>query len=111
MPFNVNNVDLSVNTNALFGLNMFLQEGDKVEQIFDEKLRQMMVNTTNFIKWGIESETIISRPELALTYYPSIFDFYWFVARLYNFLNNEGGKLKFKEQIYCRDQLKLTLQN
>lgn len=31
MPFNVNNVDLSVNTNALFGLNMFLQEGDKVE--------------------------------------------------------------------------------
>lgn len=30
MPFNVNNVDLSVNTNALLGLNMLLQEGENV---------------------------------------------------------------------------------
>ena len=38
-------------------------------------------NTTSFIEWVIESGTMTSRPDLALTYYPSRYNFYWFVAR------------------------------
>ncbi|XP_038064437.1 uncharacterized protein LOC119734887 [Patiria miniata] len=38
-------------------------------------------NTTSFIAWVIESGTMTSRPDLALTYYPSRYNFYWFVAR------------------------------
>jgi hypothetical protein len=40
MPFNVNNIDLSVNANALFGLNIFLQTYDLevVNDVFDEEI-------------------------------------------------------------------------
>ncbi|XP_022091387.1 uncharacterized protein LOC110979682 isoform X2 [Acanthaster planci] len=38
-------------------------------------------NTTSFIEWVIDSGTVTSRPDLALTYYPSRYNFYWFVAR------------------------------
>jgi hypothetical protein len=98
MPFNTNNVDLSVNANSLFGLSLFLQNYDRgeVEKIFDSELRKMFSDVCSFLKWGIVSEIILRRPDLSLTYYPSVPDFYWFVARLYNFLKNEKV-LGFKE--------------
>lgn len=55
----------------------------------------MVINSTNLLKWAIDNEIVLTRPDLSLTYYPSVYDFYWFVARLYNFLKNEGNNLKY----------------
>jgi hypothetical protein len=104
MPFNVNNIDLSVNANALFGLNIFLQTYDLevVNDVFDEETEQIIRDVTDFLCWGIRSQIILKRPDLSLTYYPSVYDFYWFVARHYNFLKGEGTNLRFEALEYCR---------
>ena len=70
----------------------------------------MMNDTTNLLSWAIQSGMVNKRPDLSLTYYPSSYDFYWFVARLYNFLRNEGeDNLKYPEQKYCLRELQLVL--
>lgn len=57
----------------------------------------MMRNVTNLLAWAIESNIINIRTDLALTYYPSVYDFYWFVARNVFLLNNNKEKLNFNE--------------
>jgi hypothetical protein len=44
------------------------------------------MNTTSLIAHEM-STNLSSRPDLALTYYPSKFEFYWFVSRSYSLLN------------------------
>jgi hypothetical protein len=61
----------------------------------------MYLDVTNFISWGLVSQIILTRPDLSLTYYPSVPDFYWFVARLYNFLKNEPS-LRYPEMETCK---------
>ena len=89
-PLNINNVDMTVNANCLYGLNTFLMNFDNniTDSLFDDELKQLYLNVTNFVIYGIESGIILKRPDLALTYYPSKFNFYWFVSRNYNYLKN-----------------------
>jgi hypothetical protein len=107
MPFHTNNVDVTVNANALLGLNSLLQSLDQqaADELFDEEVRQIMVNTTSLISWAIRSNIVNIRGDLALTYYPSIYCFYWFVARNAFFLNNNEGSLKYAEQEQSRNKL------
>ena len=63
----------------------------------------MLGDTTDFIKWGIESGIVLRRPDLSLTYYPSVFDFYWFVARNLAYLKGiEDESLRFPELVKCK---------
>ena len=82
MPFKSNNVDASVCANFLFGLAHQVIAGEV--QLTDE-LKQMMLDTTDLIQFTI-NKIINKRPSLILVYYPSKYDFYWFVARLVNLL-------------------------
>ena len=50
------------------------------------QFQQIYINTTSMISHEI-SNNFTSRPDLALTYYPSKYEFYWFVTRTYAYLH------------------------
>ncbi|EFA80569.1 hypothetical protein PPL_06508 [Heterostelium album PN500] len=84
MPFNVNNVDLSVATNSLYGIISGIQTQPEAKQYLAQSkdLQNLCISVTKLIVYGIESGLVYDRPDLALLYYPSIYDFSWFVSRL-----------------------------
>ncbi|KAL4426332.1 hypothetical protein ABPG74_011484 [Tetrahymena malaccensis] len=116
-PFHTNNVDLTVNANSLFGLNSLLTtlSKEEAENLFsnDLDLKGLHRNVTNLLAYGIQSGIVLSRPDLALTYYPSEYDFYWFVARNVHLLRTakQNNKLFFDELEYCLSTLEDSLLN
>lgn len=93
MPFRTNNVDASVCANFLFGLCYQLLAGEV--QLNDE-LRQMMLDTTELLEFTVKN-ILAKRPTLILVYYPSKYDFYWFVARIVNLLKRRSGPAPLAE--------------
>jgi hypothetical protein len=92
MPFNTNNVDLSVASNTLYGLTRhFVATQDS--SLYDENIQKMILDTGKLLRWSIESREMLERPDLALVYYPSLQDFYYFVARNVFFMNKQKSKL------------------
>ena len=49
MPFNTNNVDLTVNANALFGVSQFLLYHQDADKIFDSDMRKMYQDITKLL--------------------------------------------------------------
>jgi len=105
MPFNVNNVDLSVNGNVLFGLIRFLLYGSDSNEWFTEDLQKILLDTVLMIEWSINENRILNRPDLALLYYPPIYDFYWFLSRTVFILNSYNKTLPFVTLEKIRDKL------
>lgn len=97
MPFEANNVDASVAANMLFGLSSALvYDSDNFAKYFsnDRKITKIMHDTASMLQWILENNVMDNRPDLALLYYPPVFDFYWFLARIVHLLNNPpSGKL------------------
>ena len=88
MPFNINNVDLTVSVNVLYGLTAaVLSNMEDPKSWFDDEVQTIYLNTTSLVMYEI-SNNFSSRPDLALTYYPSVFNFYWFTSRVLNLLNS-----------------------
>jgi hypothetical protein len=81
MPFDLNNVDASVNANFLFGLIFQMRSGYKPEA----ETRNMIRDVADLLVYAIQ-DAIERRPDLILMYYPSKYDFYWFVARIVGLL-------------------------
>lgn len=97
MPFNTNNIDLTVSTNVIYGLTAAVLAGlGDPEEWFDAEVQMIYENTTDLIVWEIE-RNFSGRPDIALTYYPSVLNFYWFTARTLNliqgYLVRHGGVL------------------
>ena len=91
MPFNVNNIDLTVAANTIYGISAaVLSNLINNSQWFDPELQMIYENTTDLIAWCIE-KNFSGRPDLALTYYPSVFNFYWFTARTLNLLTSASS--------------------
>ncbi|XP_055954817.1 uncharacterized protein LOC126827310 [Patella vulgata] len=89
MPFNVNNVDCTVAANTIFGITSAVLNGLLQVNIFsDVALQKVYLDTASMIAFQIEHD-FGGRVDLALTYYPSLFEFYWFVARTYNMLESQ----------------------
>ncbi|XP_041377993.1 uncharacterized protein LOC121390277 [Gigantopelta aegis] len=86
MPFGINNVDVTVSANFLYGVTSSVLRGLQPTNILDDKqIQQIFLNTTSLIAYEINAE-FIGRRDLALVYYPSLFEFYFFVARTYALL-------------------------
>ena len=86
MPFNVNNVDLTVAANVIYGITAaILNDMQNPSDWFDKDLQGIYNDSVNLIAWQIE-RNFSSRPDLALTYYPSMFNFFWFTSRTLNLL-------------------------
>ncbi|EWS75435.1 hypothetical protein TTHERM_000985179 (macronuclear) [Tetrahymena thermophila SB210] len=95
IPGNTNNFDCSVISNTLFGLHNILLNSNQtvVNEIFDEELQGLYLNSTNVIIYAIDSYISKSHPDIAFLYYPSVYDFYWFVARNVHLLNSNYDKI------------------
>ena len=110
MPFNINNIDLTVSANVLYGITAAALSnwtlgtdwfnGDMYSDIVDMLIYETSHNFTN-------------RPDLALTYYPSKFVFYWFTSRTSQLLKAASlvGKLPFYEMQNALNKLEPYLRN
>jgi hypothetical protein len=101
MPIFVNNVDFNVATNFLFGTtNLILHHPDKqyINKIFDSEMQKMYSDTIDLLSFSIKNNITSWRPDLALLYYPSVFDFYWLTSRVYSTLKNSELELKNLEK-------------
>lgn len=86
MPFHVNNIDLTVGANVVYGItSSILSQLTDPRDWFDEDIQMIYENTTNLIAWMIQ-RNFSGRPDIALTYYPSVYNFYWFTSRSLNIL-------------------------
>ncbi|ESO84294.1 hypothetical protein LOTGIDRAFT_236277 [Lottia gigantea] len=91
MPFNINNVDVTVSANVIYGITSSVLSGVVSPSILnDTGIQQILLNTTNMIAHECQND-LSDRRDLALTYYPSVLEFYWFVARTV-FILNENAK-------------------
>ncbi|KAK3602723.1 hypothetical protein CHS0354_017166 [Potamilus streckersoni] len=107
MPFNINNVDATVAANGVFGITSSILSGlVDPNLLHDQDLMQIYLNTSNLLAHMI-NYNFSSRPDLALLYYPSAFEFYWFVARTYAELqrSTKKGPLPYPVMDFVRDSL------
>lgn len=113
MPFNLNNVDVTVAANSIYGIasstifdingfqNLFLQNSG---------LQQIFLNSTNFISWAIKSN-FTNRPDLMQVYYPSTFNFLWYSSRTLFLLQNEIDYIKNPQLRSILSEAKAYLQD
>lgn len=87
-PFNVNNIDLSVLTNFLFGISSHAIHRNDFELNNHPMIQQMMLNASEIIRCALMNDIEMDRPDLSLVYYPSVYDFYWFISRTSFLLRN-----------------------
>lgn len=85
MPFETNNVDATVSANFLFGLTFQIMTDTIKPSDLHSDLLLMVHNTVDLIEYVVEKVSK-DRLDLILVYYPSKYDFYWFVARIVNLL-------------------------
>ncbi|KAL4461321.1 hypothetical protein ABPG72_016119 [Tetrahymena utriculariae] len=95
IPFNVNILDLTVMNNIIYSLNQLLINGNKTEidQIFDDKLQMLYLNSTNFLADQVYSGVIDKHIDLTNPYYPSKYTFYLFASKNAYLLNSNLDKL------------------
>ncbi|EFC40845.1 predicted protein [Naegleria gruberi] len=98
-PFNVNNVDLSVLTNFIFGVSAHTLNGNELLLDSHPIIEQMLLNASKIIEYSIMNEIESKRPDLSLVYYPSVYDFYWFISRTSFLLKNSNTKSRILLEI------------
>ncbi|XP_071111910.1 uncharacterized protein [Haliotis cracherodii] len=84
MPSNVNNVDVTVCANFIYAVTSGIIHGVLQPSLLDDPdIMQIYNDTARMIAFQV-STNFSDRADLALTYYPSVIEFYWLVARTYN---------------------------
>ncbi len=116
MPFNANNIDLTVSTNVVYGISSTVLSGSNNytngSNWFDPELQLIYEHPTNLMAWFIE-RNFSNRPDLALTYYPSVYNFYWFTARSVNLLRSYSqrhGRLPYAVMERAMDTLTVAMR-
>ncbi|XP_019646956.1 PREDICTED: uncharacterized protein LOC109487404 [Branchiostoma belcheri] len=95
MPYNLNNVDVTVAANTLAGITEALLAGlVNQEKWFDHDVQRIYLNTTAMISWAVTSEAIFTRPDLVMTYYPSLYNFLWYSSRTLFLLQSNQDRLQ-----------------
>ena len=112
MPFNTNNIDLTVSANVIYGLTSAALGGlSDPNEWFDLEVQMIYENTTNLLVWAIK-QNFSGRPDIALTYYPSMLNFYWFTARTLNLIQTYGAaELPFSVIGTVKEKLIDVMQN
>lgn len=111
MPFNMNNVDVTVCSNVVYGITAaILADLSGPQEWFDPDVQMIYQNTSDLIAWAI-STNFSGRPDLALVYYPSRFNFYWFTSRILNLLTSAPRPLPFDAMDHALASLLDSLRN
>jgi hypothetical protein len=91
MAFNVNNIDVAVCANSIYGIaSGAIYNVNNFQSLFlsSPQMQQTFLNTTKFLSWAIKTN-YTKRPDLALLYYPSNYNFLWYASRILFLLTNE----------------------
>jgi hypothetical protein len=92
------------------GMTSTLLEGGNLSW-FDSEVQSLYQDSANLLSWILRNNTLANRPDLVLVYYPPIYDFYWFTARLSFLLNNPPHALPFPVLVKTRDMLQKLLES
>lgn len=113
MPHNVNNVDATVAANTIFGITSAVLNGLVSATIFNNSAIASIYQNTSMLLQHVIKNNMTNRPDLALLYYPSRMEFYWFVARTYDLLDSKIKKEILPHPIMTDvwKMLKSTLEN
>lgn len=112
MPFNVNNVDLSVTANSLFGITEQLL----LNQIQDDpnhgslKLVEGYLDNIALLTWALREQIVEKFPTHSLLYYPPKFAFYWFVSRLFHTVKSSEIPFRYSFLKIAEKQLSSALK-
>ncbi|CAG5118557.1 unnamed protein product, partial [Candidula unifasciata] len=104
MPFGINNIDVTVSANTVYSITSGVLTGLlSPETLEDPVIEQIYHNTSMLIAYEIRNN-FSGRPDLALTYYPSRMEFYWFftrtVAVLETYRRNRTLPFEVMETVY-----------
>ncbi|KNC46653.1 uncharacterized protein AMSG_03090 [Thecamonas trahens ATCC 50062] len=96
MPFNVNNVDCTVIANNLISMTYAaLADFDIASSWFSHELQSIYADSAAYLAWAISSGRVDERPDLGLTYYPSVETMLWFVSRSVHALSSAPAPRPF----------------
>ena len=95
MPLNVNNVDATVVSNAIYGMTVALLSDKVTFSNFFDRIIDVYEDSTDFIVFNLEND-FFGRKDLALLYYPSKYNAYWFISRTLFILNNNKDNFPSK---------------
>ena len=86
MPFNVNNLDCSVQANFIHAACKSALSGTFPHEV--EHFDDLIVDTAQYLAWALASGTIIQQPDIALLYYPTPTCAFFFISRIVQLLQN-----------------------
>jgi hypothetical protein len=90
MPFNINNIDVSVSANFVYAAMKSVLTGSFPVEV--KEFPALVKNTTKFLVWALNSGAIVDKPDLLLLYYPSPFLAFFFISRTVNLLQQSPQK-------------------
>jgi hypothetical protein len=81
MPFNLNNIDVTVGANVLYGItSAIIYDLFDFKDYFNQDMQVLYLSTGSLISWSIKN-SMKNRPDLAQVYYPSNYNFLWYGSR------------------------------
>eukprot|EP00058_Branchiostoma_floridae_P009045 XP_002594533.1 hypothetical protein BRAFLDRAFT_87756 [Branchiostoma floridae] len=94
-PLSKDNNANTIDPRTYYYMRPFLEKAAKTgDQIALVTTWRIYLNTTAMIAWAVTSETIFTRPDLVMTYYPSLYNFLWYSSRTLFLLQSNQDKLQ-----------------
>lgn len=82
MPLNVNNVDPTVCSNAVYSISTALLHGtEDASSWFTADMKSLYLNTADFVHFALSTQPWQRRPDLETLYYPPVYNLVYFAAR------------------------------
>ncbi|HUT16499.1 MAG TPA: hypothetical protein VMY98_09680 [Anaerolineae bacterium] len=92
IPMNMNNVDPTVCSNLILGINKALTAyPDKASRGFDREFQACYLDTVRLLCWTLDNEWVTQEPDVTVLYYPTTMHFFWSLAR--NLHHLEGASI------------------
>ena len=95
IPFNVNNLDPTVQANALFAITLLVLEDPTARGWFRAPLQRLYITSVRFVAWCLGTGSFLRRPDLSLVYYPARYNVFWFTARVLQVLDAHPHPLPY----------------
>ncbi len=88
MPFNVNNLDCSVQANFIHAACRGALSGLFPHDV--PGFTSLVTDTAQYLAWAVDSGMITDKPDIALLYYPTPSCAFFFISRIVQLLENAG---------------------
>lgn len=117
MPLNVNNVDPTVCSNALYAMSAHLlyDDSNATSEWFNQEMRALYLSTADLVAYALGRQMNETRPDLEMLYYPPKYNLNFFAARHLRMLEtylieNEVKAFPYHEMEVVRSKLSVALR-